>query len=135
MTDIQDFRQFMILRKAASDSFAGGDPAPLQAISATKDPATIFGPNGDCVQGATKVTSANNKSAEHFAPGGKNEFEIMHMAASGDFAYWVGIQRSVVNVRGHEPAAPMDLRITEIFRREQGEWKLVHRHADKLAAA
>jgi len=33
-----------------------------------------------------------------------------------------------------QPAA-MDLRVTEIFRREKGEWRLVHRHADPHANA
>jgi ketosteroid isomerase-like protein len=26
------------------------------------------------------------------------------------------------------------LRVTQIYRREDGEWKLVHRHGDELAA-
>jgi ketosteroid isomerase-like protein len=35
-----------------------------------------------------------------------------------------------------DPATPtpLDLRVTEVFRRADGEWKLVHRHADPLAA-
>lgn len=35
-------------------------------------------------------------------------------------------------VVGQDKAAPMALRVTHIFRKEEGTWKLVHRHADPL---
>jgi len=134
MAQNADFEQFMKLRKEASDEFVNGNFEPLERISAERVPATIFGPKGDCVQGADHVNAANEKGARMFKPGGSNTFEIMHSAADNDLAYWVGIQRSVVRMDGKESGVAMDLRVTEIFRREGDEWKLVHRHADKLAA-
>lgn len=130
----QDFERFMETRKQASDQFIEGNFDPLRRISANHSPATIFGPKGDCVQGAEQVNAANENGARHFKPGGTNDFEILHMAVDAHLAYWVGIQRSVVNMHGKETAVPMDLRVTEIFRRDGPEWKLVHRHADKLAS-
>jgi ketosteroid isomerase-like protein len=128
------FEQFLRLRKQASDEFVNGNFEALEGISTHRSPATIFGPKGDCVQGAEQVNSANASGAKMFEPEGTNAFEIMHRGADGDLAYWVGIQRSVVRMKGKDAPIPMDLRITEIFRREDGEWKLVHRHADKLSA-
>ena len=126
------FEAFLSERKAASDAFVNGDVGPLLKISATASPATIFGPVGTCIQGPTAVNQANSAGSTMFQPGGENRFDIMHSGADNQFAYWVGVQRSAVNMRGEPEAVVMDLRVTEIFRREDDGWKLIHRHADQL---
>jgi ketosteroid isomerase-like protein len=61
-----------------------------------------------------------------------SELETLHTAASHGIAYWVGLQRAKAHRQdGGEPSS-RDLRITEVFRREGSDWKLVHRHADTL---
>ena len=130
--DIQDFELFMKQREVASRAFVNGDIEPLDRISTHISPATIFGPKGDYIEGADAVNAANASGAKMFESGGENSFEILQMAASDGIAYWAGIQRSSVRMQGKAEAIPMDLRVTEAFRREDGEWKLVHRHADIL---
>jgi SnoaL-like domain len=48
---------------------------------------------------------------------------------SGDLAYTVGFERGEVSVDANAPAS-MTIRVTHIYRRIDGEWYLVHRHAD-----
>ncbi len=127
-----DFAEFMSRRLAASTAFVNGDIAPLHQISTRTSPATIFGPQGDAVQGAEQVNAVNARGAAMFGPDAENVFEVMHQYAQDNLAYWVGIQRSVVHMSGHDQPIPMDLRVTEIFRREQSGWMLIHRHADPL---
>jgi ketosteroid isomerase-like protein len=52
---------------------------------------------------------------------------------SGDLAYTAGIERQQ-NVRVGAEREPVRraLRATQIFRKEGGVWKLVHRHADPM---
>ncbi len=130
--DLQEFERFMKRREEASLAFVNGDIEPLDRISTQVDPATIFGPKGDYIEGANKVNTANEAGAGMFDECSENRFEIMQMAAGADIAFWTGIQRSSLRMKGKPDAVPMDLRVTEIFRREDGEWKLVHRHADTL---
>jgi ketosteroid isomerase-like protein len=56
-------------------------------------------------------------------------FELVAAGASGDLAYTVGYERSTVSVDGG-PAEPKTLRVTHVYRRENDEWKIVHRHGD-----
>lgn len=130
---LRDFESFMEVRLKASTDFVEGNFEPLEKISVESDPATIFPPSGICIKGVKEVNSFNEKGATNFLPGAKNTFEIVHQDADEHLAYWTGIQRSTVKMKGQENDVLFALRVTEIFRRENGKWKLMHRHADKLS--
>jgi ketosteroid isomerase-like protein len=49
--------------------------------------------------------------------------------SAGDLAYTVTFEHTAVSVDG-VPVEPYTLRVTQVYRREDGEWKVVHRHAD-----
>ena len=131
MTD-ETFSAYLTRRKAASDAFVAGDVAPLREVSATTDPATIFGPAGTVVQGADAVNATNADGAARFTGADRNDLETVHSGEEGDLGWWVGVQRSVVSMEGADDKVPMDLRVTELYRRQDGAWRLFHRHADLL---
>ncbi|WP_414676618.1 nuclear transport factor 2 family protein [Mesorhizobium sp.] len=66
-------------------------------------------------------------------PRRKSRLEIIQGHADGAVAYWCGLQHAKVETGGK--SVPMTLRVTEIFRLEDGNWKLVHRHAEVAAGA
>jgi ketosteroid isomerase-like protein len=57
--------------------------------------------------------------------------DLVAGGVSGDLAYMVGFEHIANSVEG-VPVESYTLRVTHIFRREQGEWKLAHRHADRV---
>lgn len=133
--DVHDFEGFMKRREEAARAYVRGDAAPLGGLVARVSPATFSGPNGGSAQGAEQVFSTYERGAAQFASDGDSNFEILQMAASDGLAYWVGFQRATARLDGSTEAIPLNLRVTEVFRREGDEWKLVHRHADTLASA
>ncbi|NKL63902.1 DUF4440 domain-containing protein [Rhizobium leguminosarum bv. viciae] len=126
----ESFEEFMKRRESVSLDYINGNPATLIDISTSHDPATFFPPSGDRISGATNVNAANEKGASSFKEGSSGHFEVIQSAESGDLSFWTGLQHAKVRMEGKEGEVPMSLRVTEVFRRENGEWKLVHRHAD-----
>jgi ketosteroid isomerase-like protein len=133
--DQQDFEQFMRERADAAQSYVNGDAAPVLALLSRELPSTFFGPGGGYTEGADAVASTHGKGAQSFQPGGDNALEFLQVFASDGVGYWVGIQHARVHLPDKAKAVPMDLRVTEVFRREDGAWRLVHRHADMLVEA
>ena len=61
--------------------------------------------------------------------GGELRCDDLIVNVSGDLAYTVGYERGAMAVDEEKPE-PMSIRVTQIYRREDGEWRLVHRHGD-----
>jgi ketosteroid isomerase-like protein len=131
--ELDEFEQFMCAREAASQAYIQGDPEPLSRIVARSSPATFFPPTGGGTHGTEEVASRYTRDAAAFEPGSALSFDILQMACSGGIGYWTGYMRGHVCMRGKPDPIPMSLRVTEVFRREGGAWRMVHRHADPLA--
>ena len=127
------FEEFMQVREQAARSYVNGDPKPVDDMAARELSATFFPPNGGSTSGAAEVAERYRGDAAAFAPNSESSFEILQSAADNDIAYWVGFQRARVNFHGKDEPVDFDLRVTEICRLENGQWKMVHRHADPLS--
>jgi ketosteroid isomerase-like protein len=128
----QEFEAFIEKRRKVASAYVNGDAKPLDEIAARQSPASFFGPMGGSVEGAREVTSRYDKDAKAFDTGSETDLEILHASADGDLGYWVGFQNAQARMKGKADPIPMRLRVTEIFRKVDGEWRLAHRHADPL---
>jgi len=125
----RDFAAFLERRQEIASAYVRGDGAPLAAIVTERDPATFFGPNGKVETGAARVAESYARGAKMFGEGSTTQLEILQSGASGKLAFWTGLQHAIVEDE-KKGKTKMTLRITEIFRFEDGEFQLVHRQAD-----
>jgi len=104
-----------------------GDAAPRRAIWAHQEPVTLFGAVKSAV-GRSEVEDLFSMLEQTFSGCTSYNFEVVAADVIGDMAYTVGYEHTQAIVRG-EPHT-YTLRATQIYRREDGEWKVVHRHGD-----
>ena len=134
-THLQNFREFLKRREAASTDFERGDAGLLSGMVARISPSSFFPPQGGYRKGPNEVAAAYRRIAARTHPlRVSSSFEVFQMAADGCVAYWTGLQHTTVQLHSTDQPLPFDLRVTEVFQLENDEWKLVHRHADELAA-
>lgn len=112
---------------AADRAMHDGDAAGRHELWSHGDPVTLFG-------AALSATAWPDVEAifEHlggeFSDCTRFDIELVAAGASGDLGYTVAFEHTSVSVGG----APRTytLRVTQVYRREDGVWKVVHRHAD-----
>ncbi|MGY1621830.1 YybH family protein [Geodermatophilus sp. SYSU D00965] len=123
-----DFAKTVQRTAEALAAIGSGDPGPYTALWARSDDVTLFGAWGPIEKGYDAVTQTFQWVGSRFSDGALTPtHDVVHV--DGDLAYTVGSERGVVRVDGGEPR-PMTIRVTHVYRRLDGEWWLVHRHAD-----
>jgi ketosteroid isomerase-like protein len=128
MSDLDDFLTPTLARQLeAKQALSNGDPGPRLAMWSTQDPVTVFGAMRSDI-GSEEVRQVFRWLATRFSNCTDYSFELVAAGASGDLAYTLGYEHVSFSMDGG-PVAPLTLRVTH-YRREDGEWKIVHRHAD-----
>jgi ketosteroid isomerase-like protein len=128
-----EFQSFLVQFEAATTRFLNGDATQWKQIASHRDDVTIMGAWGAYEKGWRDVGSRYDWAVERFVhSGARMQVEYLASGESGDLAYTIAIERSTVRVIGEEKPASMALRVTHLFRKENGAWKLIHRHADPI---
>ena len=131
MGDVDEFLAAVMPRQRDADlALLNGDSGQRKMLWSHENPVTVLGA-AKTVSGWPEVESLFDWLASNFSNGATYDLDLTAAGVSGDLGYVVGAEHSSASVGG-EPLAPIALRVTLIFRREDGEWKEVHRHADPI---
>src|SRR5215218_3227973 len=118
------------LRKARS-AVANGDPEPMKALCSHTDEVSQCGFWGGVESGWAEVGERWEWVASQFVSGlGDVTSETAFLTVNGGMAYGVFIERWRGQFKSRPEPIELMIRATLIFRREDGEWKAVHRHGD-----
>jgi uncharacterized protein (TIGR02246 family) len=112
---------------AALNSVANGDARPMAAIWSQSADATTMHPIGGRQVGWDQVRASWQQVAE-IASEGRVTLGDQLIRVVGDAAYELGTEHVVMTLAGHSVRG--EVRVTNIYRREGGAWRIVHHHAD-----
>ena len=112
---------------AALNRMAGGDAAPLAGIWSHGPTVTTMHPIGGREVGWDQVRSSWEQVAQ-LTSAGQVRLDDQVIQVAGDTAYELGVERGKITLAGQQ--VPINHRVTNIYRREAGSWKIVHHHTD-----
>jgi ketosteroid isomerase-like protein len=131
MTDRDDFLTWVQTSLYEAEvALHNGDAAPRRALWSRSEPVSVLGAwrNANGQQELHELFGALERS---FSDCTSYAFELHAFDVAGDMAYTAGLEHTSASVDGQP--RNYTLRATQVYRREDGEWKVSHRHADTVA--
>jgi ketosteroid isomerase-like protein len=133
MAAVDDLDQVLEQWHPASDEFLKGNPEPVKKLWSHREDVTVANPYGPPVRGGDKVEEVIDHAASQARDGELTSVEIVAKHVTPELAYVVQIEHPEAKLGAREAVTPFALRVTMIFGPEEdGEWKIVHRHADPI---
>jgi ketosteroid isomerase-like protein len=132
MAAVEDLDEVIEQFQLALNEFLKGNPEPAKNLFSHREDVSLANPLGPPARGWDEVAATMERAASNFRDGEITGFETVAKYVTPELAYIVWIERAKAKVGGREDIAPSALRVTMIFRPEEGTWKVVHRHADPI---
>jgi ketosteroid isomerase-like protein len=132
MAEVDTFLAEMLPRQLeAEQALCRGDAGARKETWSQRDPVTLFGAAVALRRGWDEVDETFGWLAGRFDGQRLDQYdlELVAAGASGDLAYTVALEHKTFVTDG----APTSytLRVTHVYRREDGRWRIVHRHGDR----
>ena len=135
MAAVDDFDRVLEQCQQALREFPRGNPEPMKVMFSHREDVTLANPFGPATRGWEQVAETSDRAASQIRDGEITSFETVAKYVTPELAYVVWIERVKAKIGGRSDAAPFALRVTMIFRPEDGTWKVVHRHSDPITTA
>ena len=132
MTVVDDVDQLTEQYQLGLEEFMKGNPEPVKELFSHRDDVTLANPLGPPARGWDQVASTIERASSFMRDGEDLRCETVAKYVTPELAYTVWIERVKAKVGGREDVTQTALRVTMIFRPEEGVCKVVHRHADPI---
>jgi ketosteroid isomerase-like protein len=128
VTDREDFIAWTQSRlRDAETALHDGDAEPRLALWSIREPVSVLGAWRSAF-GQEEVRDLFRTLADTFSDCTSHVYELLAADVIGDMAFTAGYERTRASINGER--RQYVLRVTQIYRREDGEWKVAHRHGD-----
>ena len=130
-----DFDEVVAHYQRALGEFIKGNPEPVKMMISHREDVTLANPLDPPARGWEQVAATLERAASQVREGEHVGFDIVAKYVTPELAYIVWVERAKAKLGGRQDIVPFALRVTTIFRPEEGTWKVVHRHADPIITA
>ena len=128
----QDLESAIEASHKALGAILKGDPSVYKALYSGSDDVTLGNPFGPYAHGRKRVEATLDGAASNYRDGQATEIELIEKYVTDSLACVVEVERGRTKVGGGQEIVPVAVRVTSVFRLENGDWKLIHRHADPI---
>ena len=130
MTEREDFLAWIkTTLHEAELALHNGDATPRRALWSRNEPVSVLGAWRNA-NGQQVLDELFTSLAASFSDCTSFTFELQAYDVIGDMAYTAGLEHISASMNG-EPRT-YTLRVTQVYRRENGEWRVAHRHGDTV---
>lgn len=112
-----------------------GDPSGYAALFADRDDITLGNPFGPFGKGREAVLKALNNASTKYRDGSVVAVDRIAVYGNDRFICLVEIEHDRAKLGDAKDFSEFAARVTSVYERIGGRWRLVHRHADPITTA